>query len=279
MVSVQITTLSENSALAGFVAEWGQSIMVEADGLRVLLDTGGPGLSAISNAPLLGIDFSTIDRIVLSHGHLDHTGGLKEVLRRKGGEVEIIAHPAIWESKYVVRPNMRERYAGIPLVREELENLGARFNLTSEPVWITENIVTSGEVPLLTSYEEVDSDLYVKQDGQLRPDTVPDDLALAVKTELGLVIVLGCAHRGMVNTIRHLQKITSEELVHCVLGGTHLIRASQERLAQTVADLREIGIQRLGVSHCTGFTASAWLFQAFGDMFFMNNSGNRLTLP
>ncbi|MDD5094366.1 MAG: MBL fold metallo-hydrolase [Dehalococcoidia bacterium] len=204
-MSVRITTLSENTAQAGCLGEWGQSILVEADEMRILLDTGGPGLSAITNAPLLGIDFATIDRIVLSHGHFDHTGGLKEVLRRNGGEIEIIAHPAIWESKYNVRPNRPERYIGIPLVREELESLGARFNLTAEPVWITENIVTSGEVPLVTDYEEIDSDLFVKENGKLRPDTVPDDLALAVKTELGLVIILGCAHRGIVNTIRHFQ--------------------------------------------------------------------------
>jgi 7,8-dihydropterin-6-yl-methyl-4-(beta-D-ribofuranosyl)aminobenzene 5'-phosphate synthase len=278
-MSVRITVLSENTATAGLLGEWGLSVLVEADGLRILLDTGGPGLSAIHNAPLLGIDFSTIDRIVLSHGHYDHTGGLKEVLRRKGGELEIISHPAVWEHKYAMRPKMPKRYIGIPSVREELESLGAVFRYSDDPVWISENIVTSGEVPLANDYELVDPDFYVEDNGAMRPDTMPDDQALAVKAELGLVIILGCAHRGMINTIRHFQKITSEELVHCVLGGTHLIRASQERLAQTAADLREIGVQRLGVSHCTGFPASAWMAREFGEKFFMNNSGNRITLP
>ncbi|PIU55573.1 MAG: MBL fold metallo-hydrolase, partial [Chloroflexi bacterium CG07_land_8_20_14_0_80_51_10] len=164
-------------------------------------------------------------------------------------------------------------------VREQLENLGARFYLTSEPVWISDSIVTAGEIPMTTSYEEVDPDLYVKENGAMRPDTVPDDLALAIKTDLGLVIILGCAHRGMINTIRHFQKITGGELVYCVIGGTHLISASPERMAQTVADLRETGIQKLGVSHCTGFSASSWLAGEFPGEFFLNNAGSRFSLP
>ncbi|MFA4836846.1 MAG: MBL fold metallo-hydrolase, partial [Dehalococcoidia bacterium] len=272
------TTLNENTANSGFLAEWGLSMLVEADNLRILLDTG-PGFSTVYNAQLLGIDFSTIDRIVLSHGHHDHSGGLREVLTRRSGPVDIIAHPAIWEAKYAVRGKKGERYVGMPFAREPLESLGARFHLTMEPVWITENILTSGEIPLVTGYEEVDPNLYVKENGRLRPDTVPDDLALAVKSELGLVIALGCAHRGMINTIRHFQKITAEERIYCVVGGTHLFTASPERLAQTVADLREIGVQKLGASHCTGFQASAWLASELPDNFFLNNSGSRFTLP
>jgi len=275
-MDIRITTLSENTANFGFIAEWGLSILVEADGRRILLDTG-PGFSAVHNAQLLGIDFSAIDSIVLSHGHSDHTGGLREVLSR-GGAVDIIAHPAIWEAKYAVRENKRERHIGIPFVKEQLESLGARFSMTKDPVWITDSIVISGEIPLMTSYEEIDRNLYVKENENLRPDNVPDDLALAIKTELGLVIILGCAHRGIINTIRHFQKITGDELVYCVVGGTHLISASPERLAQTVADLRETGIQKLGVSHCTGFQASAWLAGEFPDIFFLNNAGSQFTL-
>ena len=275
-MKINITTLGENTASSGFIAEWGLSILIEADGIRILLDTGA-GWSTAYNASLLGIDFSIIDKIVLSHGHYDHTGGLKDVLQRSG-EVDIIAHPAIWEAKYAVRHGV-ERYIGIPFAREQLENLGAHFNLTKEPIWITESIVTAGEIPMTTSYEEIDPALYVKEGETLRPDTVPDDLALGIRTEAGLVILLGCAHRGMVNTIRHFQKITGDDLIYCVLGGTHLINASAERLALTVADLKAIGIQRLGVSHCTGFPASAWLAAEFGGEFFLNNAGARLSLP
>jgi 7,8-dihydropterin-6-yl-methyl-4-(beta-D-ribofuranosyl)aminobenzene 5'-phosphate synthase len=271
-MDVHITTLSENTANIGFIAEWGLSILIEADNQRILLDTG-PGISAIYNAQLLRIDFSTIDKVVLSHGHYDHTGGLREVLRRSDG-LDIISHPAVWGAKYGVREN-KSQYIGIPFNKEQMESFGARFSETKEPVWITDHIVTSGEVPLLTSYEDIDSVLYVKENGKLIPDDVPDDLALAIKTEVGLVVILGCAHRGAINTIRHFQKITGDERVYGVIGGTHLISASQSRLTRTVEDLKETGIQKLGVSHCTGFQASAWLADQFPDIFFLNNAGSQ----
>ena len=110
-MDIQITTLSENTANVGFIAEWGLSILIEADGLRILLDTGS-SFSTVYNAPLLGVDFSTIDKLVLSHGHYDHTGGLREVLKIKS-EVEIIAHPDIWTAKYVERDQEGVKYWGL----------------------------------------------------------------------------------------------------------------------------------------------------------------------
>ncbi len=276
-MKIQITTLSENTANYGFLAEWGLSILVEVDGTRILVDTG-LSFSAVHNAQLLGIDLSTIDRIMLSHGHADHTGGLREVLRRRG-EVEVIAHPDMWAVKYAQRNQEEERYVGIPFSREEMENLGARFNLVREPVHITDGVMTTGEIPMTSGYEEIDKDLFVKAGGMLQPDRLADDLALVIDTGFGLVVVLGCAHRGIVNTLRHAQNLTGKELVYAAIGGTHLFRASKERVEQTIADLREMGIQRLGVSHCTGFHASVQLAQEFEDIFFLNNAGTRLTLP
>lgn len=276
-MEIQITTLSENTANFGFLAEWGLSMLVEADGLKVLFDTSR-SFSAVHNAQLLGIDLSTIDRIVLSHGHADHTGGLAEVLRSSGPK-EVLAHPAIWEKKYGRVRSKRERFTGIPNVRDELESLGASFCLSKEPVRLSANMMTTGEIPMVTGFEEVDPDLYVKEGGIRKPDTVADDLGLVMDTEFGLVVILGCAHRGIVNTLRHAQQLTGKELVYAVIGGTHLLDASEERLTKTVGALREAGVQRLGVSHCTGFTASAYLAREFGDGFFLNNAGSRFTLP
>jgi len=274
---IRIITLSENTANYGFIAEWGLSILVEADGTRILVDTG-LSFSAVHNAQLLGIDLSTIDWIVLSHGHADHTGGLREVLRRRG-EVNVIAHPDMWAAKYARRSPQEEAYAGIPFSREELESLGARFNLSREPVRITDGIMTTGEIPMTSGYEEVDQNLFVRDGNILEPDKLADDLALIIDSDFGLVVVLGCAHRGIINTVRHAQNLTGKERVYAAIGGTHLFRASEVRVEQTTADLREMGIQRLGVSHCTGFHASARLAQELGDVFFLNNAGTRFTLP
>jgi len=261
----------------GFLAEWGLSILVEADGARILVDTG-LSFSAVYNAQLMGVDLSTIDCIVLSHGHADHTGGLREVLKIRG-EVEVIAHPDIWAAKYVQRDQQPLQYCGIPFTRQELESRGARFNLAREPVHITEHVMTTGEIPMFSGYEEIENNLFIKEDDQFKPDPLADDLALVIDTDFGLVIILGCAHRGIINTLRHAQSLTGKELVYAAIGGTHLFRASEERLERTIADLKETGVQRIGVSHCTGFRASARLAREFEDMFFLNNAGAKLTLP
>ncbi|MFC1925538.1 MBL fold metallo-hydrolase [Chloroflexota bacterium] len=277
-MEVRITTLSENMANHGFIAEWGLSILVEADGMRVLVDTG-LSFSAVHNAQLLGIDLAEVDRIVLSHGHADHTGGLREVLRRRKGEVQVVAHPDIWAAKYALRAQEKERYIGIPSLRGELESLGAHFNLGTEPCYITDRVMTSGEIPMITAYEDIDEDFFVKEGEILQQDMLADDLALIIDTDFGLVVILGCAHRGIINTLRRAQSLTGRELVYAAIGGTHLYRANEERVEQTTAELKSMGIQRLGVSHCTGFQASVRLSQEFEDAFFLNNAGMCFTLP
>jgi len=182
-MGLSITTLSENmvSARRGLLAEWGLSFLVEVDGLNILLDAGQGG-STVQNADALGVDLSQIDKIVLSHGHYDHTGGLQQVLNRMKKEIEIIAHPEIWALKYAHRPREdRYDYIGIPFCLEELESLGASFNLTAEPVWLTDNIVTSGEIPMLTEYEEIASNLCVREGEEFSIDPLGDDQATFYK--------------------------------------------------------------------------------------------------
>jgi len=275
----RITTLSENTAGMGdYLAEWGLSILIETDNTEILLDTG-TSISAVHNAETLKIDLSKIDKIVLSHGHYDHTGGLREMLRRMKKEVEIIAHPDVWQAKYHRRKNDPERYIGIPFQRSELESWGARFRLTKEPVKISDNIWTSGEVPMVTEYETIDTGLFIKHDSDWQPDPVMDDQALIVKTESGLVIVLGCAHRGMINTIYHAREVTGIGEVLAVIGGSHLIGATEERLYQSIAALRELGVQKLGLCHCTDLPVISVLAQEFGESFIFNKAGTRLEFP
>jgi 7,8-dihydropterin-6-yl-methyl-4-(beta-D-ribofuranosyl)aminobenzene 5'-phosphate synthase len=277
-MEIKITTLAENSAELGYLAEWGLSMFIEADGVNILFDTG-MGIAAVHNAQLYGIDLAKVDKIVLSHGHRDHTGGLREVLMRMKKEVEVIAHPDIWAAKYTRFRKRENTYSGVPFQRELLESLGARFNLSAAPVRITSRFFTTGEIPMLSPYEEIDSGLFDKKTGEMLPDELKDDLALVIDAGYGLVIILGCAHRGIINTLKQAQKVTGKELIYAAIGGTHLLNATRERWQKTAADLKEMGVQHLGVSHCTGFEAAAFLAQEFGDRFFMNNSGSKWTLP
>jgi len=279
-VKIRITTLSENTAgIGNFLAEWGLSILVETNEVNILLDTGS-GISASHNADILGIDLSKIDKIVLSHGHYDHTGGLRQILGKMRKEVEIIAHPDIWAAKYVHRRGEDKRYIGIPFQRQELESLGARFNLTTKPTKITDSIMTTGEIPMVTEFEEIEPNrFFVKEDTGWQPDKLLDDQALIINTEPGLVVLLGCSHHGVINTLYYAQQLTGVKPIHTVLGGCHLISASQERIRLTISALRELSVQKLGVSHCTGLPAAVIMAQEFGDKFFFNNTGTRIKLP
>jgi len=274
-MALQITTLSENTAgLRNLVGERGLSILIETEGPNILFDTG-QSISASHNADILGIDLSKINKIVLSHGHYDHTGGLKQILRRIGKRIEVIAHPDIWAAKY---NRQEDRYIGIPFHHQTLESLGAEFNLTKEPVRITASIMTSGEIPMTTDFENIEPYLQVKEDGGFKPDKLLDDQALIINTESGLVVILGCAHRGIINTLHHARRLTGVKTIHAVLGGCHLIDATEERIYLTIAALKGLGVQRIGVSHCTGLPASAIMAQEFGDGFFFNNAGTKLSL-
>jgi len=277
-VRFRITTLSENTASRGdYLAEWGLSTLIETDKGNVLFDTG-MSISASHNIDILNVDVSRIDKIVLSHGHLDHTGGLRQVLRKLRKEIEVIAHPDVWADKYSRRQDEEDKYIGIPFQRQELESLGARFNLTAKSVKVMDNMMTTGEIPMVTTYEKIDAALYVKSESGWEPDKLLDDLALIINTRSGLVVVLGCAHRGIINTLYHAQQLTGEKSIHTVVGGAHLFSASEEQIWSTIATLKELDIQRLGLCHCTGLPAASLLAQEFGDRFFFNNTGTTIDL-
>ena len=283
-MAVTITTLTENtSGSPDIIAEWGQSLFIDADGEKILFDTGPSGL-VLKNAGKLGIDLGSVKKIVLSHGHYDHTGGLKEVLikmRELGGhgEVEIIGHPDIFGPKYFYIKGMVERYIGIPFPRQELEALGAMFNLSKQPVKIHEKILTTGEVEFTQYYEKIDPVLYIKENDDFVPDKLADDLGIIIKTGQGLVVLLGCAHRGIVNTLLHARKITGIDEIYAVIGGTHLISAKQEQMSATIEALRGFGIKKLGVSHCTGLPSASILAHEFKEVFFFNSAGTKTVLP
>ena len=264
--------------MGDWLAEWGLSILVETDGVNVLLDTE-KSMSTSNNANALDIDLGGINKIVLSHSHFDHTGGLRQVLIKIRKEVEIITHPDIWGAKYHRRQGERDRYIGVPFLRQELESRGAIFNLTAKPVKITDNVMTTGEIPMVADFEEIDAELWVKEDTGWQPDKLLDDMALIINTKFGLVVILGCVHRGIINTLYHAQQLTGVKQIHSVIGGAHLISASEERLWLTIAALKELDVQRLGLCQCTGLQAASVIAQEFGDRFLFNNAGTRINLP
>ncbi len=274
-MKARITILSENSVVkpGGLIGEHGFSALVERGDDRVLFDTG-QGYALVHNARILGIDLASIKKVVLSHGHNDHTGGLAEFLR-VGEEREVFAHPEIFSARYREVPGGAPKPIGMPFTRSYLEGLGARFNLSDEPLEVAEGIRTTGVVPRRTSFETGDNALMVgHDDGTCSPDPLSDDLSLTVDGETGLAVLLGCAHSGLVNILNHVRHLWPDKTVRAVVGGTHLGLSSEEQMSATVEAMAGMGVERVGASHCTGLEGSAKLREALGDSFFFAGVGS-----
>jgi 7,8-dihydropterin-6-yl-methyl-4-(beta-D-ribofuranosyl)aminobenzene 5'-phosphate synthase len=286
-MTIRITTLIENTAgWVNVLGEWGLSMLVETDDLTILSDTGTSEATA-RNARGLGVSLRNVDVVVISHGHFDHTGGLLDLLPLIGKPVDVMGHPDMWARKYAYHPGHKVceynteanyEYIGIPFAREQAEKWGARFVLGSEPVWLSDTVVTSGEVPMRTEYETIDPALMVLENGEYKPDPLADDQSIFIKTDKGLVAVLGCAHRGVVNHLLRGQELTGIDKVYAVIGGTHLGPASRDRIDKTIRELRRMEVQKVAASHCTGLKAACALDHEFGDSFVFNNAGTRITL-
>jgi 7,8-dihydropterin-6-yl-methyl-4-(beta-D-ribofuranosyl)aminobenzene 5'-phosphate synthase len=277
IMKARITILSENSVVipGGLIGEHGFSALVERGDEKVLFDTG-QGYALVHNARILGIDLASIKKVVLSHGHNDHTGGLAEFLR-VGDSREIYAHPGIFSARYREVPDGAPKPIGIPFTRSYLEGLGAHFNLSEEPQDVAKGIKTTGVVPRRTSFETGDTTLMVgHEDGSCSPDPFSDDLSLTVEGETGLAVLLGCAHSGLVNILDHVQELLPDKPVKAVVGGTHLGLSSEEQMNATIEAMAGMGVKRVGASHCTGLAGSARLREALGDSFFFAGVGSVL---
>ncbi|HTX53442.1 MAG TPA: MBL fold metallo-hydrolase [Candidatus Baltobacteraceae bacterium] len=275
----RLTILVENTVPGksdGLYAEHGFAVFIERPETRLLFDTGPQGIALLHNAPRLGIDLHTTDAIVLSHGHGDHTGGLAAVLSVLGKSVPVYGHPDIFLQRYGKRRGGEIRYAGLPFAQAALEGNGARFDLSPEFRAIAPGVYVTGEVPRRRAFETGDARLFVRKNGQEEPDPFSDDQSVVLETPEGLVLLLGCCHAGLINTIDHVQSQLPGRPIHTVVGGTHLGFAPPDQLQQTIETLRALDIKRLGVSHCTGLQAGARLAAALGDRVAFCNVGSSL---
>lgn len=265
-MSCRITILCDNSVgpIAGNIGEHGFSALVEWDGGSLLFDTGS-GKGLLPNAQRMNRDLRRVGAVAISHGHYDHTGGLWGLLSACGGK-EVLAHPGIFARRYRVKDGGAALSIGIPYAEEFLRGQGASFSFSDQFREVGAGLFLTGEVPRTATFEVGDTGLFCDDTGCVA-DSIRDDQSLIISTGRGLVLLLGCCHAGLVNTIEWARETTGVAEIHAVIGGTHLGFCGQNQLDETVAALRGYGVRKILGSHCTGFAAAARLHQEFPGCF------------
>jgi 7,8-dihydropterin-6-yl-methyl-4-(beta-D-ribofuranosyl)aminobenzene 5'-phosphate synthase len=277
---LSLTVLVDNTTLADldFRGEAGLSFFIETAGKKILFDTGLSGLF-LANAETMGIDLTDLDCLVLSHGHIDHTGGLPALARhlagtgtagRKSRVPELIAHPrGFWQKEKAGRKN------GSPLRDDEIRTLFP-VSLSAEPVWITDDLVFLGEIPRRFAFEQGDPDkrLLHTPEGNTGPDYLTDDSALAFRSDAGLVVITGCSHAGICNITEYAREVCDEKHVRDIIGGLHLLSPEPKRFEKTGKYLNRLHLNSLHACHCTSLQAKL----ALGDYCPMQETGVGLNI-
>jgi 7,8-dihydropterin-6-yl-methyl-4-(beta-D-ribofuranosyl)aminobenzene 5'-phosphate synthase len=254
---VRLTVLAEdtvNKSRSHLVAKHGLSLLVETNvagaSTRILMDVGPPPNVALRNGTAMRARVRELDAIVISHGHYDHIGGLLQILKRSSRRVPIVAHPKVFGPKFVFKPNLQ--FIGADFDRSSVKAAGGILVLARNPVMIVAGIATSGEIARETDFEKTEGFWTVEEDRFVQ-DPMNDEQALLINVkDKGLVVVTGCAHSGIINTLRQAQKTSSVNDIYAVVGGLHLEKAGDARIEETVDEISTIDPKLIYPCHCTG---------------------------
>lgn len=242
--------------------EHGVSFWIQMDDNHVLFDTGMSGTVLLHNLKLLGFNSQDIGGVILSHAHYDHTGGLSALLSEKPG-LPLYANPDLFRPRYSIR-NGHYKSIGLSMTEDELTQL-AEIHLDESPVEIVPGLWTSGEISERTEPEGRSVQHVVPLDDGWVVDPYKDDMSMVMDTQDGLVLICGCCHAGLLNTMAHVYR-TFQRSIIAILGGTHLVTADEPYLKHVVNQLRDFyDLHSYHLNHCTGESAYLALTNAFGD--------------
>ncbi|MDI9644119.1 MAG: MBL fold metallo-hydrolase [Candidatus Verstraetearchaeota archaeon] len=275
---VEVRILSDNSVLPGargMLGEHGFSALLESCGESVLFDTGQTGIPLVNNLKLLGI--YKVEDVVLSHGHYDHSGGLPALISAGLTPSRIFTHEDAFRRRYKrIRGQTVE--IGLPYQASLLESAGVEVAFSSAPVKVKGWLTTTGEVER-SSFERPETEFLIERNGGKVRDGFRDDMGIIVSVEgKGLVVVTGCAHSGVINTVRHAMKITGIDRIYAVIGGFHLNEVSETTIRSTVEGLKALGAAKIVPCHCTGSDALSRMSQEMGETVTRGGVGLRLRL-
>jgi len=260
---IRIRIVVDNKGRGGLVEEHGFSVWVEVSGHTILFDTG-QGKALLSNASKLGCDLRQVDMLVLSHGHYDHSGAVSQVLQI-APTTRVFCHAASFLPRYSIRTGEAPRTISVSLSdKEAILNLPAkRLHWVTGPLQIIPDVGISGPIPRIHPLEDTGGPFFLDPEGH-RPDLIRDDMAMWMQTDRGLLIITGCCHSGLINTVEHIRTISGVERVFGIIGGLHLVNASSERLEATCAAIRKWNPEFIIPCHCTGEKATQFLCDELG---------------
>lgn len=246
----------------------------------ILFDFGFSSYGAAFNADALGVDLSTIKAAVLSHGHPDHVGGMAELIKKTGKEgIEIVLHPEVFRNPRYIKITEEFKINFPPFTREKVEKAGLRLVETIEPFPLLDgDIFFLGEIRRVTDFEKGLPIAYYQENGEERWDDIADDSSIIVNVKgKGLVVLSGCGHSGIVNTVKYSKEISGVDKVFAVMGGFHLSGLEMAPVIDpTVRGLKEIDPAYVIPTHCTGRDATMKIEKEMLDRFLLNMSGTRL---
>jgi len=259
----EITILATNTANFGGIGEWSFSALLESEKESIIFDTGFDENTVLHNANLLGKDLSKVEKVILSHFHGDHTGGLIKLRKTFMEEnpnafSKVYVADGFFEQRYDKDGNLRGFIGGFDDVTEfiqETKNIGISFIVIKESYEIAKNLMLSGPVERVFEKVVVSPGFYLKKNGELIDDLLKDDQSLGIKTSKGWYMMSGCGHAGMMNTAHKFQTIDDND-VYGAIGGFHLYRSSDDDISKTAYSLKKFGLKQLIGGHCTGIHAA-----------------------
>jgi 7,8-dihydropterin-6-yl-methyl-4-(beta-D-ribofuranosyl)aminobenzene 5'-phosphate synthase len=255
-----VKVLSTMLADTDGIGEWGFSALVVADGHRILLDTGARSETVLNNARELKVDLTNVPDVILTHNHGDHTGGLislRQAVRAKNPAALAVTHAG--EGIFLKRDGTRSGWEPMDRVRKMYEALGGKVIVHDSPLELYPGVWITG--PVARVYPEKNFGIgpgakVQMPDGSSVEDTIPEDMSLVIDTDRGLVVISGCGHAGVINTLEHARTKIRAAPVYALIGGLHLFQLDDEHLKWTASKLKEFGVQNFLGAHCTGIEAT-----------------------
>ncbi len=271
-----ISVIYENTVKegSGLYAEHGLSMLIRQDE-SILLDTGQSNM-LLHNMNIMGIEPDSIDRVVISHGHYDHTGGLLSFLNHRKGETPVYVHPDAFTRRAAVTEvsgTVEAVDIGMQYPYDLLEETGGNIQFIRESAIINKYITAVNQIPRPDGWASWDNRLTREQDGMFVPDPFNDDTSLLIDTDAGPVVCTGCAHAGIVEILERIAELNHLHEIYAVMGGTHLASAPESYVLKAIDTFKKFNVQIIAANHCTGETVQQRLAEHFPKKFLKAPAG------